>query len=301
MFFSKKKSITDDEVVVSKKNLEALTNKAAILDQLISSASMKNAQQITHNAQEVNQASSQRLENLENNYRLVESLVAQATDMAEHSGQSFSSAQQTSVNSGQSIDQLKTLTQNILTAEQSISQFSELLDGLNENNQTITRLVESIKGIADQTNLLALNAAIEAARAGEYGRGFAVVADEVRSLAKTANSSAEEIQGEMGKIMKVSSAIIQQQKSVVASIVDSRDITTRITTSLNDAYSVSQESAKAAEAVIKLAENQVVDANQILDNIGHIVEDTRKAVAGSSENVLLGQQMVADLKPLGKA
>ncbi|MEH6649769.1 MAG: methyl-accepting chemotaxis protein [Motiliproteus sp.] len=298
MFFSKKRAIADNETVITNAELELLTRKANIVDQLIANSPLNKAQEITSNARSVNQASSQRLEKVEHNYRLVEQLVDQSNEMANLSRESGSSAQSTADTSARSIDQLQVLTAKIATAEQNITEFSSLLEGLNQNNQTITQLVEAIKGIADQTNLLALNAAIEAARAGEYGRGFAVVADEVRALASTANGSAEQIQGEMSKIMSISNAIVTQQNSVVASIEDSRNITSDIVASLNDVNTLSQQSAQAAESVIGCVQMQVEGAGQVLQNIGLIVEDTHQAVAGSATNVEIGEQLVKDLQPL---
>lgn len=300
MFFSKKNAVSADETVVSKKTLETLTQKAAILDQLISNMPLQKAEQITDNAKAVNNASTKRLDKVEHNYQLVEHLVGQSTEISQLSQDSVSSAQQTATNSAESLEQLQTLSGKISSSQQNISEFSELLDGFNQNNQTITQLVESIKGIADQTNLLALNAAIEAARAGEYGRGFAVVADEVRTLAGTANGSAEQIQGEMSKIIGISNAIIQQQTSVVASIEESRQIAENITDNLSTVHQLSQQSATAAETVIERVECQMNDANQILQNIGDIVEDTRKAVSGSANNSQVGEQLVSDLSPLNR-
>ena len=298
MWWSKANSVANNETVINKKTLEVLTNKAGILDQLIASNFQDTAHQITQNANSVNQSSSQRLANIENNLQLVEQLVEQSAYIADLSSSSVSAAKQTSDKSASSIEQLKGLSGKILTAEKNIADFAVLLEGLTNNNKTISQLVESIKNIASQTNLLALNAAIEAARAGEHGRGFAVVADEVRALASTANDSAEKIHEEMGKIMEISDDIITQQKSVVTSIEESREITTDIVGDLDEMHSLSVESSSAAEAVIERIQCQVNDANQILDNIGHIVEDTRNAVAGSSENVQLGEKMVAELAPL---
>jgi len=298
MWWSKANSVANNETVINKKTLEGLTSKAAILDQLIASNFQDTAHQITQNANSVNQSSSQRLESVENNLQLVEQLVEQSAYIADLSSSSVSAAQQTSDKSASSIEQLKGLSGKILTAEKNIADFAILLEGLTNNNKTISQLVESIKNIASQTNLLALNAAIEAARAGEHGRGFAVVADEVRALASTANDSAEKIHEEMGKIMEISDDIIAQQKSVVTSIEESREITTDIVGDLDEMHSLSVESSSAAEAVIERIQCQVNDANQILDNIGHIVEDTRSAVAGSSDNVELGEKMVAELAPL---
>lgn len=298
MFSFGKSAIASDEIAIKKNKLETLTAKAAILDQILSSDLQKTAQQITDNANKVNMASSQRLEKVENNYQLVEQLARQSAEIAELSATSVTSAQGTTSQSELSIEKLQGLSDKISTAEQNISEFTALLDGLNQNNREISQLVESIKNIASQTNLLALNAAIEAARAGEHGRGFAVVADEVRALAGTANDSAEKIQSEMSKIMDISNEIVAQQQSVVASIEESRDIATDVVDNLTDMHSRSMESSQAAEAVIEQVKCQESEANQILDNIGLIVEDTRSAVTGSAENVQLGEQIVAGLIPL---
>lgn len=301
MFFSKNKAIAADETVINKDTLKKLKAKATILDQLLASQFQKTAMQITENAKLVNHSSSERLTNVEENYQLVEKLAELSSDIAHLSETSVSSAQETSDKSAHSIDQLQDLTDKISIAEQNISAFTSLLEGLTDNNKTISQLVESIKNIASQTNLLALNAAIEAARAGEHGRGFAVVADEVRALASTANESAEKIHEEMNKIMLISENIISQQTNVVGSIEESREITTSIIENLGDMHSLSIENSAAAEAVIQQVKNQVSDTQLILDNIGHIVKDTRKAVEGSFKNVQLGEQMVEDLTPLETA
>lgn len=295
MYFSKKNPVASDETVVNKKILATLNAKADILDQLIASQFKQTAQQITQNAVSVNQSSSQRLESVENNYQLVQQLAEQSADVAELAATSVSSAQQTSSKSALSLEQLTGLSDKISMAEQNISAFTSLLEGLTNNNKTISQLVESIKNIASQTNLLALNAAIEAARAGEHGRGFAVVADEVRALAGTANDSAEKIHEEMNKIMAISDEIITQQQSVVGSIEESRDITTIIAGNLDEMHTLSVDSSTAADAVIAQVQNQVNDANQILTNIGDIVEDTRNAVSGSAKNVELGEKLSIDL------
>jgi methyl-accepting chemotaxis protein len=298
MYFAKKNPIANDETVINRDDLKVLTHKASMLDQLISNQLQQTAQQMTNNAMSVNQSSLKRLENIENNYQLVQQLSEQSAEIADLSAVSVSSAQLTSSKSVLSIEQLTELSNKILVAEQNISEFSGLLEGLTNNNKTISQLVESIKNIASQTNLLALNAAIEAARAGEYGRGFAVVADEVRALAGTANDSAEKINEEMNLIMGIPDSIIIQQKNVIDSIEASRLITTKIIDNIGDMHTLSIESNGAADAVISRINNQVNDANKILSNIGYIVDDTREAIAGSASNVELGEQMVVNLRPL---
>jgi len=60
----------------------------------------------------------------------------------------------------------------------------------------------------------------------------------------------------------------------------------------------SQQSAQAAQRVIDGVSNQLTSANQILGNIGNIVKDTQQAVAGSAENKVAGEELMAVLAPI---
>ena len=85
----------------------------------------------------------------------------------------------------------KNHTQNMM--EDISSRMEESIEKSNSVEQ-IRELTDNILTISSQTNLLALNASIEAARAGESGRGFAVVATEIQSLAEDTKNIATSIQ-----------------------------------------------------------------------------------------------------------
>lgn len=296
-FLSKQKT-APNETTINNTELELLKNKAAIVDQLLANNCKLKVDSLNSNSHLLNQESSNNLNNIENNFQLLSQLAEEVNNIASLSENSVSSAKETSDKSALSIEQLKSLSNKISTAEQNISEFTVLLDGLTNNNKTISQLVEAIKNIASQTNLLALNAAIEAARAGEHGRGFAVVADEVRALASTANESAEKIHEEMGKIMGISEDIITQQKIVVGSIEESRDITANIVTDLGEVHSFSLESSQAAETVVAQVQHQLLQTNHLLESLANMVNESKAALDNSNTAISLSEELMSDMLPL---
>lgn len=86
------------------------------------------------------------------------------------------------------------------SAEITSAKAEEILSSLNDaiekskSVDQIKSLTSDILAISQQTRLIALNASVEAANAGVAGKGFAVVAREVRELAHSSQETANRIQ-----------------------------------------------------------------------------------------------------------
>jgi len=287
--------VPDGQTLINKRELDELQEKAALYDRFSAGNSKSIAAEMTQTARDVNNATRQRLASIETSYQLVKDFIEQSQNVAGLSQSSFESASETSSTTEDCIEELDKLVSNIRSSAQFISEFTTLLANLDENSKNIDHLVESIKGIAEQTNLLALNAAIEAARAGEHGRGFAVVADEVRSLANTANSSADQIQTEMKKIMDVSSSIIKKQKEVQELIDSSVSMADETSSHLGSLADLAKNSSQSVEQIIDQVRDQLSHSEEIVKNMEYLVDDTNKALDGSSKNMELGESLLNEL------
>ena len=149
--------------------------------------------------------------------------------------------------------------------KRSVQETESLLTQLDAYSQRIGVVGDTITGLADQTNLLALNAAIEAARAGEAGRGFAVVAEEVRKLAEQSQQGAREV-------AELVTKILEGTRSAVTSMRKSRE-------GVEDGVTVAHVAGGALE--------------RIKHSIDGSVEDLRKIISTTSEEVAKSERVIA--------
>lgn len=197
--------------------------------------------------------------------------------------------------------QVKTNTENGITAEekangvgsdvqnsnQKMQEMIHAMDVINSTSDEISKIIKTIEDIAFQTNILALNAAVEAARAGAAGKGFAVVADEVRNLAsKSAEAS------------KNTAALIQRSVDAVA---NGTQIVNDTADSLVHTVSGVEEVVSLVNEIVDASKEQSLAIEQIsagIDQISAVVETnsaTSEESAASSEELASQAQLMRNL------
>ncbi len=298
MFGFGKVRLNEGQVIVDQSELDALQQKAAVLDQLMAErlpglaetvqSGMVSAQKQTRN---VNARMNGGLEQMQDLNELMQRTHASAQDAVSHVDQTASLSRQCSAD-------MRQLSDNVETSSHYISEFTSLLENLDQSNKTISKLLESIKAIADQTNLLALNAAIEAARAGEHGRGFAVVADEVRQLANTSNESAEQIQREITKITDISNSVIAKQQEVAEVINSSVTIAKETLKNLSGMEASAQQSAAASAALSENIDDQVASTEKLRKELDTVLEELEELASESGAGLSSCEKLLQQLRRL---
>lgn len=184
---------------------------------------------------EMLEATSQDIDNLNNNARIMRESSEQATD---------------------SLDELMRINKEVMDAIELI--YSQT-NRTNESSQKIREATNIISNISDETNLLSLNASIEAARAGEQGRGFAVVANEIQHLAEQSGASTDSIAAMVNELIndsnmavetmgRVREIVLSQSKNVAETQAVVAQVIRAIENSINSIASIEQQSVRLNEA-----------------------------------------------------
>jgi methyl-accepting chemotaxis protein len=248
--------------------------------------------QITQNARNVNLASSKRL----NFVGEVSDTARKAYNINEGLAKQAVNSQQTLNKAEQSFRSLcnfiEDLSLQIINASEASKKLSYQLEHFLAEFETIANLASGIASIADQTNLLALNATIEAARAGELGKGFAVVAEEVKNLSYKTKSNANEIDNHLNVLQQRKLALDKAASLLTDSMIKS---VTAISTSDEGMERITQMLTEQLDEIktnfndtIEQLRVECSNLNQLVDGVGVIEEDTKKAIGGSATNIKLG-------------
>lgn len=288
--------LQDDEIIIKKSQFKELQDDSTSYKAINFSVSNDIANNIYNNAMNVNDASKKRLNAIEKTKKLVDDFIFKSIEIKDISIKSQSETNNTFTSAQDTIEQITKLSSTLQSSHKIINEFQEQIVELSSKNSSITGLVDSIKDVADQTNLLALNAAIEAARAGEHGRGFAVVATEVRKLADSTNKAANQIQAEMSLIMELSNNVAERQDDMLKSISNSVLIASQTVVGLDILSASASSNVKDIEGAVIKINSQLENSETIKQDMNVLVEDTKKAIEGSSKNIELTQELTSTLK-----
>ncbi|KZN34261.1 hypothetical protein N480_21905 [Pseudoalteromonas luteoviolacea S2607] len=189
-------------------------------------------------------------------------------------------------------DSLATQSQGLVKQNHSLSEqlrnemtsAAEAVASLDQECKQIEEVVNVIDTIADQTNLLALNAAIEAARAAEHGRGFAVVADEVRTLAMRTQTSTEQIQTKINRLMASSGLAVKALHSSLTNAQSSSQMAQEIDVQIKEFAQGVSNAHQLNEVIAEAAKQQHIAAQEISTSIENIDALSLQTLAQIQQN-----------------
>ncbi|MBK1674055.1 hypothetical protein CKO35_12190 [Ectothiorhodospira shaposhnikovii] len=263
-------------------------------------------QEITQNAQRLNQAAIDMQQRASGTGQLIEvqkqetydganaieqmsSAVTEVAQLTQRASELAHSANaETMDGNGEVVRTIKTINE---LAER-VQEAAGVIETLSNDSKEIGKVVDVIAGIAEQTNLLALNAAIEAARAGEQGRGFAVVADEVRALASRTKESTISIQSLInktqqliGRAVEVMDNGLQQTQVSVKQAEHAGQSLTKIRTAVAAITDMNTQIAGASEEQSSVAAEVNQNFQQIIKHAERVSEGSSH-IAGKTEELV---------------
>ena len=224
------------------------------------------AEQVTHNAKEVESASKSLSDGATEQAGVIQELNATidtVVDLAVDTAKETKNASERVKASANKANEEKEKMNVLLTEMEHITEISK----------EIGNIITDIEDIASQTNLLALNASIEAARAGEAGKGFAVVADQIGKLAADSAKSAVNTRDLIDKTL----VEIQRGNAVTITTPEA----------FNQIISDMDSFAEMAENTMEKANSQAESLEQIGQGIEQLSGVVQSTAASSEENTAI--------------
>ena len=224
------------------------------------------AEQVTHNAKEVESASKSLSDGATEQAGVIQELNATidtVVDLAVDTAKETKNASERVKASANKANEEKEKMNVLLTEMEHITEISK----------EIGNIITDIEDIASQTNLLALNASIEAARAGEAGKGFAVVADQIGKLAADSAKSAVNTRDLIDK------TLVELQRGNAVTITTAE--------AFNQIISDMDSFAEMAENTMEKANSQAESLEQIGQGIEQLSGVVQSTAASSEENTAI--------------
>ena len=228
------------------------------------------AEQVTHNAKEVESASKSLSDGATEQAGVIQELNATidtVVDLAVDTAKETKNASERVKASANKANEEKEKMNVLLTEMEHITEISK----------EIGNIITDIEDIASQTNLLALNASIEAARAGEAGKGFAVVADQIGKLAADSAKSAVNTRDLIDKTL----VEIQRGNAVTITTAEA----------FNQIISDMDSFAEMAENTMEKANAQAESLEQVGQGIEQLSGVVQSTAASSEENTAISMNL----------
>ena len=175
------------------------------------------------------------------------------------------------------------------------------MNATNAAVQGVNEKVDGITSIASQTNLLALNASIEAARAGEAGRGFAVVAEEIGKLATESAQTAEEIRGEMSKLLLQSKNAIAKTEEVTVITGNVNNVLVNTVGRINELIDGVGTTVDGVTTISGLSQESAASKTIIVDAMDSLSAISEENAASTEETSASMQELNATVNVLSQS